>query len=154
MYAGSRRLWKKAGSTNIWRKILAENLDIERWCREHPNYTLYGEAVPTQGGFEYGHTKEYPRLYVFDIRTPDGNWVMYTDARAMTAGYGIDWAPLLYQGPYDLDKILPLVDGKTKTGGNHIREGVVIRTEPDRYVRGLGRCQLKIVSNDYLKKEQ
>jgi len=154
MYAGSRKLWKKAGSTNIWRKILETNPDIVRWCQENPNYTLYGEAVPTQGGFEYGHKKEEPHLYVFDIRTPDGHWVTYTDARQMTGGYDIEWAPLLYHGPYDLEKILPLVDGKTKTGANHIREGVVIRTEPERHVRGLGRVQLKIVSNKYLEKEQ
>jgi hypothetical protein len=154
MYAGSRKLWKKAGSTNIWRKILSTNSDIEKWCREHPGYVLYGEAVPTQGGFEYGHTKDAPHLFLFDIRTPNGNWVTYTDARGMTGGYNIEWAPLLYHGPYDLEKISSLVDGKTKTGGNHIREGVVIRTEPERHVRGLGRVQLKIVSNDYLKKEQ
>ena len=154
MYAGSRKLWKKAGSTNIWRKILETNPDIMRWCVANPNYTLYGEAVPTQGGFEYGHKKEEPHLYVFDIRTPDGHWVTYTDARQMTGGYDIEWAPLLYHGPYDLEKILPLVDGKTKTGANHIREGVVIRTEPERHVRGLGRVQLKIVSNKYLEKEQ
>jgi len=99
LYAGSRRLWKKAGSTNIWRKILETNPDIVRWCVANPNYTLYGVAVPTQGGFEYGHKKEEPHLYVFDIRTPDGHWVTYTDARQMTGGYDIEWAPLLYNGP-------------------------------------------------------
>lgn len=154
MYAGSRRLWKKVGSTNIWRKILETNPDIERWCQDHPNHTLYGEAVPTQGGFEYGHTKERPGLFLFDVRTPEGKWVDYSNARQLTAGYGLDWAPLLHQGPYDLEKLTALVDGKTKTGGSHIREGIVIRTEPERNDRSLGRVQLKIVSNEYLKKEQ
>lgn len=154
MYAGSRKLWKKEGSTNIWRKVLATNLDIQKWCAEHPNYALYGEVVPTQGGFEYGHTKERPHVFFFDIRTPKGEWVNYTDARALTGGYNLEWAPLLHHGPYDLEKISALVDGKTKTGGNHIREGVVIRTEPERHQRGLGRVQLKIVSNKYLEKEQ
>jgi hypothetical protein len=153
-YAGSRKLWKKAGSTNIWRKILETTPDIQRWCQGHPNHILYGEAVPTQGGFEYGHTKERPHLFLFDIRTPEGDWVDYTEARQLTSGYDIEWASLLHHGPYDQDKIQTLVDGKTKTGGSHIREGIVIRTEPERHERGLGRVQLKIVSNDYLKKEQ
>lgn len=154
IYAGSRKLWKKDGSTNVWRKILSWNPEITKWCQEHPNYVLYGEAVPTQGGFEYGATKEEPELYVFDIRTPEGDWVNYDEARGLTAGYGINWAPLLYHGPYDSEKVVSLVDGKTKTLGSHIREGVVIRTYPERHHRGLGRVQLKIVSNDYLKKEQ
>lgn len=151
-YAGSRKLWKKAGSTNIWRKILATNPDIQRWCQDHPNYVLYGEAVPTQGGFEYGHAALRPHLFLFDIRTPEGEWVNYTDARQLTGGYDIEWAPLLHHGPFDLEKVLTQVDGKTKTGANHIREGVVIRTEPERHLRGLGRVQLKIISNQYLLK--
>lgn len=154
MYAGSRKLWKKAGSTNIWRKVLTTNPDIQKWCVEHPNYVLYGEVVPTQGGFEYGHTKERPHVFFFDVRTPNEEWLNYTDARQITGGYDLEWAPLLHHGPYDLEKIQTLVDGKTKTGGNHIREGIVIRTEPERHHRGLGRVQLKIVSNKYLEKEQ
>ena len=132
--------------------MLATNPDIQRWCAEHPDYTLYGEVVPTQGGFEYGHTKERPHVFFFDVRTPKGEWLNYTKAREITGGYDLEWVPLLHHGPYDLEKISSLVDGKTKTGGNHIREGIVIRTEPERHVRGLGRVQLKIVSNQYLLK--
>jgi RNA ligase len=155
MYAGSRQLWKKTGSTNVWRKILEYNPEITEWCKAHPNYVLYGEAVPTQGaGFDYGATKDKPDLHVFDIRTPEGEWLDYDKARGMTAGYSIQWAPLLYHGPYDFEKISSLVDGKTKTAGNHIREGIVVKTYPERHQRGLGRAQLKIVSNKYLEKEQ
>ena len=47
-----------------------------------------------------------------------------------------------------------MVDGKTyMPGADHIREGIVIKSvyECDR-VHGLGRKQLKLVSNDYLEK--
>lgn len=154
LYAGSRKLWKSPASSNVWRLILKHNPAIEAWCMTYPGYTLYGEAVPTQGGFEYGHKKTEPWLYVFDILDPKGDWVSYTEARGLTAGYDIEWAPLLYQGPYNYEKIKALVDGKTKTGADHIREGIVIKTYPERHVRGLGRAQLKIVSNKYLEKEQ
>lgn len=154
IYAGSRKLWKSETSNSVWRQILKTNHAIGEWCAKHPGYTLYGEAVPTQGGFEYGHKKENPWLYVFDILDPKGNWVPYDEARHMTGGYDIEWAPLLYHGPYDYEKIKALVDGPTKTGGNHIREGIVIHTYPERHVHGLGRAQLKIVSNKYLEKEQ
>jgi len=154
IYAGSRQFWKSETSVNVWRKILNNpyNCDLSRWLALNSGYVIYGEAVPTQGGFDYTAAADNPKLFVFDIMDPQGNWVPYDEARSMTAGYAIDWAPLLYKGPFDLDKILAVVDGKTKTGAEHIREGVVIRTYPDREVRGLGRAQLKIVSNGYLSK--
>lgn len=152
MFVGSRQLWKKPGSTNVWRKILDFTPDLEKWCRENPNVTIYGEVVPTQGGFEYGHTKERPHFYAFDIRMPDGTWLDYDIARASTAGLDIEWAPLLYKGPYDFEKISKLVDGQTSTGAKHIREGIVVKTLPERHERGLGRVQLKLVSNKYLEK--
>ena len=56
MYAGSRKLWKSEKSSSVWRAALEQNLWIEMWCKSHTNYTLYGEVVPTQGGFNYGST--------------------------------------------------------------------------------------------------
>ena len=153
MYAGSRKLWKKEGSTTIWRKVLEYNPDIRRWCEDHPDYVLYGEVVPTQSGFDYGHKKETPWFYLFDIKDPLGDWVPYEVARGLTVGYDIEWVPLLHQGPFT-SEVLKLADGKTKTGGTHIREGVVIKVQPERHERNLGRVQLKVVSNAYLEKEQ
>lgn len=157
-YAGSRKLWKSKKDASVWRKILACNPGIARWCEMHPGYTLYAEAVPVQkssSGFDYdyGATKDNPQAIIFDVRNAEGEWVNYELAREITAGWGLQWAPLLYQGPYDYEKLKALADGNTATGGNHIREGVVIRSYPDRYVRGLGRAQLKIVSNKFLELE-
>ena len=52
-YAGSRKLWKAATSPCIWRRVLAQHPWIEEWCRANSGYTLYGEVVPTQGGYNY-----------------------------------------------------------------------------------------------------
>jgi hypothetical protein len=38
-------------------------------------------------------------------------------------------------------------------GAKHIREGVVIKTAIEGYAHGIGRKQMKIVSNAYLEKE-
>ncbi len=79
MHAGSRTLWKSPKSSCIWRKALAQNTWIERWCREHEGYALYGEVVPTQKGFTYGCKEGEVKFFVFDIRTPDGNWQELTE---------------------------------------------------------------------------
>ena len=62
------------------------------------------------------------------------------------------WVPVLYTGPY---KDIPwgLVDGKSKVDGKTMREGFVIRPRKERYVRGLGRLILKVVSNQFLLKD-
>lgn len=61
--------------------------------------------------------------------------------------------PLLYRGPFNLAVIKSFVDGNSVIGGaKHIREGIVVKADPERVARGLGRAQLKLVSNVYLEK--
>lgn len=154
MYAGSRNLWKSPTSSCIFRKNLKENPWIEEWCRAHEGYVLWGELTPTQKGYEYGSTK--PQFFPFDIRKPDGTWLDDTDTDFMDLvvpliGHSV---PVLYQGPYNLEKIKSFVDGDSLVpNAKNIREGVVIKTNPERHVHGVGRAQLKVVSNAFLMKD-
>lgn len=153
MFAGSRKLWKRKGNS-IWRQALKNNSDIELFCTGFPGYTLYGEVVPAQTGFDYGIGPNSTEVFFFDIRTPDGEWMPYLEARRLTETFDLlKWAPCLYQGrPQNEQDILKLVDGQTMTAGKHIREGIVIKVQPEKQVRGLGRAQVKIISNDYYDK--
>ena len=151
MYAGSRTLWKSPTSNCIWRKALKANPWIEEWCRANEGHVLWGEVTPTQGGYEYG-SKE-PQFFVFDIRKPDGRWVECGEDLDTTLLTG-HVVPFLYDGPFDLEEIKTLVDGpSTVPGAKNIREGVVIKSDPERHVRGVGRAQLKIVSLEFLEKD-
>ena len=152
MCAGSRKLWKSAKSRCIWRRVLEVHPWIEQWCREHEGHTLYCEVVPTQKGFNYGYSAENPGCFVFDVHLPvTERWGIPNEA------YGISpdkMVPHLFAGSFDLNQIKPLVDGQSQVpGANHIREGCVIRALNDRPVRGLGRAQLKLVSNKFLEKD-
>jgi hypothetical protein len=165
MYAGSRTQWKALGGNDVWNKALAQNPWIEKWCRAHEGYALYGEVTPTQKGFDYG-TKNV-QFFLFDIRTPEGKWVSFDAYGVVLPAYqdipetnlsleefNHHMVPVLYYGPFDLEKILPLVDGQSEViGAKHIREGVVIKTAWERSVRGLGRAQLKVVSSDFYLKD-
>ena len=66
------------------------------------------------------------------------------------------WVPLLYKGPFDIEKLKALAEGQSLvSGANHIREGVVIKLhteQPERTIRGLGRLQLKVVGMGYYAK--
>ena len=110
---------------------------------------LYGEVTPRQKGFKYA--SEQARFWLFDIRNPAGQWLDADDILYLTLPQNIDMVPLLYHGGYDKAIIDLLVDGSTTVkGASHIREGIVIKTTKDRYRRGVGRAQLKIVSNVFL----
>lgn len=62
--------------------------------------------------------------------------------------------PLLYYGPFDKEKIMKLADGPSWVfGAKHIREGFVIKSAEEKHVRGLGRLQVKVVSNTFLEKD-
>jgi hypothetical protein len=150
MYAGSHRTWKAADSLCIFRKVLKNNPWIEAWCKAHEGCVLRGEVTPTQKGFDYG-SKE-PQLFVFDAQAPDGR---YLGAGDTVLEELIDhFVPILYDGPFNIEIIKSFIDGaSTVEGAKNIREGVVVRTVPERHVRGLGRAQLKFVSNSYLEKD-
>lgn len=154
-YAGSRNLWKSAGSGCKWRQALIDNPEIGDACKANPGWILYGEITPTQGGFNYGTEPSEVRFFLFDIRKPDGNWMEHDAVGAAAVTYQIvDTVPALYRGPYDKAKIDALLSGPSLVrGAKHIREGIVIKAIPERRAPRLGRVQLKIVSNEFLAKD-
>jgi hypothetical protein len=151
MYIGSRNLWKAYTSTCKWKQALVDNPWIEEWCKAHPGFVLYGEITPTQKGYDYGSGTKV-RFFLFDVRTPSGAWLEKVDyERYGLSGFRV---PLLYRGPFVLSEIKKFVDGpSTVAGAKHAREGLVIVAIPERTERGVGRAQLKIVSNVFLEKE-
>lgn len=156
MYAGSRKLWKSPKSKCVWRSAMEQNSWIEEWCRAHPGYTIYGEVVPTQGDkWTYGAALGQTKLFVFDILSPDGTFLSWDQTfipDETTGRLAQAWVPMLYRGPFVSDIITELVDGPSEIMlAKNIREGVVIRPVKERHVTGLGRLQLKIVSNKFLE---
>jgi hypothetical protein len=151
MFIGSRNLWKAYTSTCKWKQALVDNPWIEEWCKAHPGFVLYGEITPTQKGYDYGSGTKV-RFFLFDVRTPSGAWLEKADYER----YGLSSfrVPLLYRGPFVLSEIKKFVDGpSTVAGAKHAREGLVIVAIPERTERGVGRAQLKIVSNVFLERD-
>lgn len=157
MYAGSRKLWKTSKSKCIWRKVLEQHPWIEKWCREHPEYALYGEVVPTQKGFYYGCKEGETKFFVFDILKPDRTWMNFDEVENefnLSQDLKDSWVPEFYKGPFNLDLIKQFVDGSSLVSDTkHIKEGIVVKPTIERHVTGLGRLQLKLVSNIFLERD-
>jgi len=153
LWVGSHKLWKSEKSPCVWRRAAKEIPWIEAFCRAWPKFTLYGEVVPTQEGYDYGAKDGEVKFFAFDVRRPDGSYI------AKPCLYKLQWeigelVPVLYQGPYGAEIVATFAEGKSNvSGAKHIREGIVVTSVEERYVRGVGRVQLKLKSLAFLEKE-
>ncbi|MEZ4451186.1 MAG: RNA ligase (ATP) [Nannocystaceae bacterium] len=92
---------------------------------------------------------------VFDVYTGwIGQGAFLGDAELDLAcgALGLPRVPVLYRGPFSRAVMIDHTDGKETVSGKgaHIREGIVMRPQVERHHEGLGRVQLKSVSEKYL----
>ncbi|MFE9094761.1 RNA ligase (ATP) [Streptomyces sp. NPDC007264] len=92
---------------------------------------------------------------VFDVSAEIGGALRWLDARTLLEGE-LPLVPRLYQGPYDIARVLEFASGRETVSGRglHLREGVVIRPVTERHspVTG-GRAIAKAVSPAYLTRK-
>ncbi|MEU6369732.1 RNA ligase (ATP) [Streptomyces sp. NPDC046931] len=92
---------------------------------------------------------------VFDVSAEIGGTPRWLDPVDVLAGE-LPLVPRLYEGPYDLPRVLECATGRETVSGRemHLREGVVIRPVTERYspVTG-GRAIAKAVSPAYLTRK-
>ena len=109
---------------------------------------LYGEVYgPKIGPFNYG--AKSIQFVAFDL-SMGGIFQDYEDLKSLCDNYGIPMAPELYRGPYSMESVRQHASGAPTFGGNHVREGVVVRPEVERVHPRYGRTVLKYVSDGYL----
>ncbi|GGN18654.1 RNA ligase (ATP) [Streptomyces fuscichromogenes] len=91
----------------------------------------------------------------FDVSAEIGGAVRWLAAAEFLEGE-LPLVPTLFEGPYDIDRVLEVASGRETVSGRglHLREGVVIRPVMERYspVTG-GRAIAKAVSPAYLTRK-
>ncbi|MFI1606539.1 RNA ligase (ATP) [Streptomyces griseofuscus] len=91
---------------------------------------------------------------VFDVSAEIEGTVRWLDTAVLDGELPV--VPRLYEGPYDIDRVLSVASGRETVSGRelHLREGVVIRPAGERYspVTG-GRAIAKAVSPAYLTRK-
>ncbi|MCX5241865.1 RNA ligase (ATP) [Streptomyces prunicolor] len=92
---------------------------------------------------------------VFDVSAEIDGAVRWLDPAELLDGE-LPLVPRLYEGPYDIERVLEVASGRETVSGRgmHLREGVVIRPATERYsaVTG-GRAIAKAVSPAYLTRK-
>lgn len=110
---------------------------------------VYGE-IYGKGIQDLTYGADAPQVMFFDISI-GGRYLNYnelTDAIEMQSL--VKLAPVLYEGPFDIDLLTKVRDGKTIIGGDNIREGIVVRSTVESPHHKYGRKIAKMVSPDYL----
>lgn len=143
LYAGSHTTWKAVDPNSLWWKVLNRETGLQAYLSEHPGICVYGEIygqvqdLKYQGGLN---------LAVFDAYNPrTGQWFVPDDSR-------LTRVPELYNGPFDLETVLGLAEGRSAVvGASNVREGVVVRPLRDRWENG-ERVIYKAVGVGYLER--
>lgn len=147
--AGSHRVQRGPGDELYWSPRAAAAALVEELGQYHKQVILYGEIYGEAiQSLTYGQ-KGHSGYRAFDLFL-DGRYIDYPTFADVCDRYEVPVAPVLYDGPCDLETIKSLSKGPTVLAGAHIREGVVVRPVVERRHPKIGRVILKYVSDDYL----
>lgn len=166
MWCGSRTQWKvrpgvaiesrnpevepQIAPPNAWWTAHEQLPWIEEWCKANPGVVIYGEIFGPgiQKGYHYGMKSGQVGFAVFDV-LKKGKWVPNSEF-SQSEYSGLHFVPVLYAGKNDASVIMAMAEkDEDFNGAGHIREGVVIKLENERFDVEVGRVALKHVSDHY-----
>ncbi|HUS48671.1 MAG TPA: RNA ligase family protein [Candidatus Paceibacterota bacterium] len=149
MFFGKQKFARKESD---WWVAINKHPEIKRFLKECPYATVYGEIYGKVQSLRYGKPEEVD-LVLFDILIGD-RWLNFDETREIVKKYNLPWVPLVYEGPYDEEKLRALAETDSRLAEQNgvdgqIMEGIVIKPKKERTDSKIGRVQLKLVSNRY-----
>ncbi len=109
---------------------------------------IYGEVFG-KGIQDYQYGLNQRSFRAFDLMI-DGKYVDYPELKRLCDTFNVPMVPLVYSGEFSLDAIKTVSNGPSLVGGEHGREGVVVRPIKERDDPTIGRVILKYVGDEYL----
>jgi hypothetical protein len=90
------------------------------------------------------------RFGAFDLYV-DGKYLDFDEFQNTLGGFGVPMLPIIAQDRFTgVQQVATWAAGKTTIGGDHVREGVVVRPTKERTDPKIGRVILKCINTDYL----
>ena len=146
-----RGLSLKASDSNTYWKAGHNSGLFEATAEHYPQgeVQIFAEVLPVQKGFNYGFGKAGLRIFKVIL---NGQVLPYD---SLPQWFKENFVPVLYRGPYDMQRILPLKEGLETVSGKslHIREGVVLAPAQPRKNADGHDLLVKLISDKYAKKE-
>lgn len=155
-YVGTHKTARDKNGTNLYSKI-SQSLDIETKLRlivddykPTIHFIIFGEIYGSGvQDLRYDCEVGEQKLRLFDVLI-DHQYQPWVTVETIAKTIGIETVPVLYRGKYSITKAMELREGKTTLGGAHIREGIVVKSDPEDYDPEIGRKIIKFISDEYL----
>lgn len=149
LWVGSRTRIKRQHEDNMWWRI-AERMKIAEAISAYPYHVFFGEVFGQVQDLRYG--VEGATFRVFDVFNGNtGRYLNSSDAREAANDCGLPWVPVLYEGPWDPERVNEWAEGQSKLA-EHVREGFVVKPIVER-VSHMGRVILKMHGEGYLTRK-
>ncbi len=150
LFVGSRNFFNKESDQDVWWTV-ARKHNLAEKLSKHQDVVLYGEVYGKVQDLKYGATDAEPVLFAaFDVYDKSkGRFLDYADFKAFCASIEVPTVPVLFEGPYSLEKVQELAQGQSALA-DQIKEGVVIKPVTNRWDYHLGRVMTKLVGEQYL----
>ncbi len=148
----SKFLWKGFYDKNVYAEAV-QGYRLPEILK--PGEVLYGEVYGdgVQKGYTYGCRTGERKLIAFDLMK-DGHWLDTIAFEKWADERQLPRVPVLYRGPFDLQKIRSLTIGDSLLSATQkVREGVVVKPIQETMTY-IGRKVLKFISDEYLLKDQ
>lgn len=149
-FMGSRNRWIDPETESVWKAAISANPHIMAFCQDNPDTILFGEVYGKVQDLRYG-LGEQVQFAGFAALNRD-KWIDQLTLIEELEERGIGYAPLLAVQEFDMDFIASLAEGDSAiptAPKGHMREGVVIVPEVERYGPSAGRSAFKLISNRY-----
>ncbi len=154
----NRKEFTPEGKRSRYWELITDNIrSLVEYIGGNHSVVIFGELFGSGiQDMTYGYQNGKTSFRVFDM-TINGQYVSYNVKEQLLINHGISTVPLLYKGPFKMDVVKELTDGKSYVDNTTIREGVVINTIVEQQrstpTRHFSRCMLKSISFDYLNRK-
>ena len=162
LHVKSRTRWRRNDPTeaqNTWAQI-AKKYDLAGRLAAMPGLILFGETYGNNSDMPYGVDRQtqgdnFVAFDAFDSNT--GRWLDYGRFLEVCKMLEVPTVPelmrLTWGSTSSYPFLLPLAEGKTLLGGEHIREGFVVKPMFERQINGGQRVILKMAGESYLTRK-
>jgi len=153
VYVGSRSYWKANNETSdFWRSYRSVSA-LEKFVKENEHLCIFGESYGNLPKFREDCPAGERRFRAFDIFNSDTNsWLQYPEFLMTCKHYDIPFCPIIYEGPFDFEKLKELAENDSPLKKGQMMEGLVIWPANCDYHKRLGRRKAKLVSLRYEEK--
>jgi hypothetical protein len=150
LVCGSRPNRRRLGYGSVYEMPLGMK-SVTDLLYQHPESILFGEIYgPKVQGAAFGYGVLGADGYkAFDLMV-NGSYVDYDVFEGCCCDHGVPIMPVLYRGPFDLELLRSMANGKSTFDPDTIREGIVVRPIKERMDGHIGRVILKLHGDDFL----